>query len=71
MATSDSNLKLTDYQKHLNEQFYNERTGKVEPRHGKGGSQSRAHPYHLDDCENENLALATYNEFFDSNPSKT
>lgn len=70
-VTTDSNLKLADYQKHLNEQFYNEKTGKVEPRHGKGGSQSRAHPYHLDDCENENLALATYNEFFDSNPSKT
>ena len=71
VVTTDSNFKLADYQKHLNEQFYNEKTGKVEPRHGKGGSQSRAHPYHLDDCENENLALATYNEFFDSNPSKT
>lgn len=68
--TGDSNFKLTDYQRHMNEQFYNEKTGLVEPRHGRGGSQSRAHPYHLDDCENENLAIATYNEFFDSNPSK-
>ena len=69
--TGDSNFNLGLYQRHVNEQYYNDKTGKVEPRHGRGGAQSRAHPFHLDDCENENLALATYNEFFDSNPAKT
>lgn len=66
--TKDSSFKLADYEKHLNEQYYDEKRGKVEPRHGRGGSQSRAHPYHLDDCETYQVALATYHNFFDHLP---
>jgi hypothetical protein len=60
-----SNFKMADYEKQLNEQYYDELKGKVEPKHGRGGSQNRAHPYHLDDCETYQIALATHNEFFE------
>ncbi len=61
-----SNFKLADYEKHLNEQYYDETKGKVEPKHGRGGSQARAFPYHLDDCETYQVALATHHEFFEA-----
>lgn len=63
--TGESNFKLADYERHLNEQFYDEAKSRVEPRHGRGGSQSRAHPYHLDDCETMQFALASHHEFFE------
>jgi hypothetical protein len=65
-----SNFKIEDYQRHINEQFFDETEGKVKPRHGRGGSQSRAHPYHLDDCEIYQAALATHNGFFDNETEK-
>lgn len=68
--TEESNFKLADYEKQLNEQFFNETTKKVEPKHGRGGSQNRAHPYHLDDCETYQVALATHHEFFDDSTKK-
>lgn len=68
--TGESNFKLADYEKHLNEQYYDELKGKVEPKHGRGGSQSRAHPYHLDDCETYQIALATHHEFFEETEPK-
>jgi hypothetical protein len=63
--TGDSSFRMADYEKQLNEQFYDEKKGKVEPRHGRGGAQGRAHPYHLDDCETYQVALATWHGFFD------
>lgn len=65
-----SSFKITDYERQTNEQFYNEEKGTVEPKHGKGGSQSRAHPYHLDDCETYQIALATHHEFFEETETK-
>ena len=62
--TRESNFKIEDYQKHLSEQYFDEKKGTVEPRHGRGGQQGRAHPYHLDDCEAYQIALATHHEFF-------
>lgn len=64
-VTDDSNFKLADLERHFNEQYYDERKGKVEPKHGRGGSQGRLHPYHLDDCDVYQLGLATHFEFFD------
>jgi Phage terminase large subunit gpA, ATPase domain/Terminase large subunit gpA, endonuclease domain len=61
-----SSIRLEDYEKHLNEQFYDEEKGMIMPRHGKGGSQSRRHPYHMDDCETMQIALATHHEFFET-----
>lgn len=69
--TGESNFKLTDYQKQMNQQYFSEKTGKVEPMAGRSGTSSRLHPYHLDDCETMNLALAHWNQYFDSNPAKT
>lgn len=63
--TAESKFKPGDYEKQLNEQYYDEKKGKVEPRHGRGGAQSKAHPYHLDDCEVYQVALATHHEFFE------
>lgn len=65
-----SNFKTQDYERQLNEQYYDEMKGKVEPKHGRGGAQSRAHPYHLDDCETMQIALATHHEFFEENEPK-
>jgi len=65
-----SNFKQTDYERQLNEQYFNEIKGTVEPKHGKGGAQSRMHPYHLDDCETYQVAAATHNEFFDQTNQK-
>jgi hypothetical protein len=65
-----SNFKLEDYERQLNEQFYDDRNAQVKTRHGRGGSQSRAHPYHLDDCETYQVALAMYNEFFETETTK-
>ena len=67
--TGESNFKQADYEKQLNEQYYNETTNKVEPRHGRGGSQNKRHPYHLDDCETYQDALATYHGFFATDAS--
>lgn len=62
--TADSNFKQSDYEKQVNEQYYDERKGKVEPKHARSGTNSRVHPYHLDDCEVYQVALATHLEFF-------
>ncbi len=62
---AESTFKPTQYEAHINEQFYDEKKGTVEPRHGKGGRQSRMHPYHLGDCEVYQVALATHHQFFD------
>lgn len=66
----ESRTKLSDYEKHCNEQYYNETTHKVEPRHGRGGSQSKRHPYHMDDCETYQVARATELEFFQTDKEK-
>jgi hypothetical protein len=68
--TLESNFKIEDYERHLNEQYFSEKTGKVEPRHGRGGQQGRSHPYHLDDCETYQIALATHHEFFQNREAK-
>jgi Phage terminase large subunit (GpA)/LAGLIDADG-like domain len=59
-----STFKLADYEKHLNEQYFDKDKAQVIARHGKGGMQGRMYPYHLDDCENMQIALAFYHEFF-------
>lgn len=64
-----SRFRLEDYQKQLNVQFYNETTKKVEPRGGRGGSQNKRYPYHLDDCETYQIAAAEYLELFDKSSS--
>lgn len=69
-VTDESNFKLTDYERQLNEQYYDETKGKVVPKHGHGGAQSRSHPYHLDDCETYQIALAAHNEFFEETEGK-
>lgn len=66
----EHSLKLADYEKHMNELFYDTKKGIVRPRRGEGGSQSRNHPYHLDDCENMQIALATHHEFFEVEEKK-
>lgn len=63
----ESRFRLEDYQRQMNVQFYNETTKKVEPRGGRGGSQNRRNPYHLDDCETYQVAAAEYLEFFEVN----
>ena len=68
--TGESDFKQSDYEKQLSEQFYNETTGKVEPRHGRGGSQNKRHPYHLDDCETYQDALAHHHGFFQVDADK-
>lgn len=60
----ESRYKLGDYEKQMNEQYYNEEKSQVLPRSGKGGSQNKRHPYHLDDCETYQIALATHHQFF-------
>ena len=69
-VTDESSFRKEDYEKQMNEQYYDEEEGKVLPRHGKGGMQSRRHPFHLDDCETMQVALATYNEFFETTEKK-
>jgi len=63
--TEESNFKREDYERQINEQIYDEAKSVVIPRHGKGGSQSRAHPYHLGDCDTYQTALASHFEFFE------
>lgn len=60
----ESNFKQIDYEKQMNEQYYDEVKGLVVPKHGQRGSSSRLHPYHLNDCEVYQVALATHLEFF-------
>jgi len=67
---STSNFKQADYERQLNEQYFDEKRAVVVPKHGKGGSQSKMHPYHLDDCETYQIGSATHNEFFEETESK-
>ena len=68
---AESRFKAQDYERQINEQYYNETKKTVEPRHGRGGSQNKRHPYHLDDCETYQVALATWHEFFQVGEQKT
>ena len=63
-ATGESNFRFEDYERQVNEQRYDEDKGMVVPKHSRGGKSSRTHPYHLDDCETYQVALATHHEFF-------
>jgi hypothetical protein len=61
----ESTFKLEEYQRQLNEQYYDERGGKIMPKHGKSGTAARRHPYHLDDCETYQIGLAHHHSFFE------
>lgn len=64
--TEASSYRLEDYQKQSDGQYWNEQTKKVEPKGGRGGSQSKRNPYHVDDCEVYQVAAATHLEFFET-----
>ncbi len=59
-----SRYTLEEFLKQSDGQYYDEQTRKVEPKGGRGGSQSKKHPYHPDDCETYQVVGATLNEFF-------
>lgn len=63
-STDESLYRAEDYFKQVNEQYYNEEKGIVMPKHSRGGTSSRLHPYHLDDCEVYNVGIATKHGFF-------
>jgi len=63
--TPASKFKREDYERQINEQIFDEAKSQVRPRHGKGGLQSRLHPYHLGDCESYQTGLVSYLEFFE------
>lgn len=63
--TASSKFKREDYDRQINEQIFDDAKNIVRPRHGKGGLQSRLHPYHLGDCESYQTALASHLEFFE------
>ena len=63
-SSNESLYRAEDYFKQVNEQYYNEEKGIVMPKHSRGGTSSRLHPYHLDDCETYQVGIATKHGFF-------
>lgn len=57
-------VTLDDYNKHMKGYFWDEREGRWVAPGKKGGSQSRAHPNHLYDCEKNSLARAVWKGIF-------
>ena len=64
--SEESSYRIEDFQKQSDGQYWDERTKKVEPKGGRGGSQSKRNPYHVDDCEVYQVAGATHLEFFEA-----
>ena len=68
--TEESSYKLEDYRRQSSMMIYDETKGVIRSRAGTGGTQSRRHPDHPDDCETYQVALASHLEFFEESSSK-
>ena len=68
--TEESNYKKEDFDRQSNMMILDETRGVIRSKAGTGGSQSKRHPDHPDDCMTYQVAAATHLEFFEDNSRK-